>query len=65
MKQLDNDYVRNEFDEIDINYYLSKARQLRNQAIRESFFKLGGLVKQRMHSVVILFYKADARLILP
>ena len=58
MKLQDNDtYVLNEFGEIDLNYYINRAHQLRSQAMKESTLKLGNAIKQGFHSLVALVHK--------
>ncbi|MEJ2416542.1 MAG: hypothetical protein P8Y45_06345 [Exilibacterium sp.] len=59
MKLQDNDtYVLNEFGDIDVNYYINKAQRLRNQTIRKNTINLIGLIKQKLHSIGALFYRA-------
>jgi hypothetical protein len=58
MKPQSNDtYVLNEFGEIDVNYYISLAHKLRNDAIKEGSLKLTALIKQGFQAAAALFYR--------
>ena len=46
MKYLVNEDVRlNEYGQVDVDFYIARAKRLRNQAIANQLVRLGGQVK--------------------
>ena len=50
-KQVKQQYIANEFGDLDVNYYISKAYSLRNEAIKAESLKLSNGIKQAISSL--------------
>jgi hypothetical protein len=59
-KQYAENYVLNEFGDIDVNYYINKAHQLRSQAIRTEAQKASNAVKQAVTSLTSSLFSPKA-----
>ncbi len=53
-------YVLNDNGDIDVNYYISKAHNLRNEAIRAYSAKAGDAIKASLDYIASLFQQPKA-----